>query len=47
MIEEAAEEEFPAFDLLDFIKEDENLFVPVIRVKLEVGLWDRGQVGDI
>jgi len=46
MVEEAAEEDLPAFDLLDFIKEDEDLFVPVIRVKLEVGIRDRGQVGD-
>src|SRR3989304_322796 len=46
MIEEASEEEVPAFDPLDFIKKDKDLFVPVIRVKLEVGIRDRGQVGD-
>jgi hypothetical protein len=47
MIKEAADEEFPAFDLLDFVKEDEDFFVSIIRVKVEVGLWDRGQVGNI
>jgi len=47
MIEEATEEELPALDLLDFIKKDKDLFVPVIRVKLEIGIRDRGQVGDI
>ena len=47
MIEEATEEGLPAFDLLDFIEEDKDLFVPIIRVKLEVGIWDRAQVGNI
>ena len=46
MIEEATEEGLPAFDPLDFIQKDKDLFVPVIRVKLEVGIRDRGQVGD-
>ncbi len=47
MIEEAAEEELPAFDLLDFIQEDEDLFVAIIRVKFKVSLRNRGQVANI
>jgi len=46
MIEEAAQEERPPFDLVDFVEKNKNFFVPVIGVKLEVSIGERREVGD-
>jgi hypothetical protein len=44
MIDEAAEEKLPPFDLVDFIKKDKHLFVSIIGIELIVGIGKGGQV---
>ena len=44
MIKQALEIKLPPFDMVDLVEEDEDLFIPVVGVKLEIGIAERAQV---